>query len=268
MKTVLITGSTDGIGKQTALELARRGWRVFLHGRNLRRGEEARREILRQVPQADITCLNADFSSLEEVRQLARVVLSLTPRLDALVNNAGVFLHQRLLSRDGFEMNFAVNHLAHFLLTNLLLGLLQSSAPARVVTVSSVMHRNGRLNLEDLQMEQGYTGSRAYAASKLMNVLFAAELARRMEGKGVTSNSLHPGVVATKMLREAFPSLQGSSLEEGAATSVFLVTAPDLEGVTGKYFEHGQMASCHPLAEDREVCAQLWDISARLSGLI
>lgn len=268
MKTVLITGSTDGIGKQTAIELAQQGWRVLLHGRNPRRGEEVVQEILEEMPHAQVEYLNADLSSLDEVRQLAHTVLALTPRLDALVNNAGVYLHQRQLSRDGFEMNFAVNHLAHFLLTNLLLDLLRSSNLSRVITVSSIMHRNGRLNLEDLQMEQGYSGSRAYAASKLMNVLFATELARRMTGKGVTSNSLHPGVVATKMLQSAFPSMQGVAPVEGAATSVYLVTSPDVEGVTGKYFENKQIAPHHPLADDLEACARFWEISARLAGLV
>lgn len=267
MKTVLITGATDGIGKQTALQLARHGWRVLLHGRNSQRGEEVVGEILDEMPHAQVEYLNADLSSLNEVRQLARTVLALTSRLDALVNNAGGFFPQRQLSRDGLEMNFAVNHLAHFLLTNLLLGLLQSSAPARVVTVSSVIHRNARLNFEDLQFEQSYNGTRAYATSKLMNVLFAAELARRMEGKGVTSNSLHPGVVATKMLQSAFPSMQGVSPVDGAATSVYLVTSPDVEGVTGKYFENKQIAPHHPLADDPEACARLWEISARLAGV-
>ncbi len=168
-----------------------------------------------RCPMLQVEYLNADLSSLNEVRQLARTVLALTSRLDALVNNAGGFFPQRQLSRDGLEMNFAVNHLAHFLLTNLLLGLLQSSAPARVVTVSSVIHRNARLNFEDLQFEQSYNGTRAYATSKLMNVLFAAELARRMEGKGVTSNSLHPGWWRPKCSRVLSRLCRGSPLLMG-----------------------------------------------------
>ena len=198
---------------------------------------------------------------------MAGDVLGRFPRLDVLVNNAGVLLRERKLSQDGFELTFAVNHLAHFLLTHLLLERLKASAPARIVTVSSSLHRTGGIDLERLEEELRPGGTRAYSISKLANVLFSAELAERLRGSGVTSNALEPGTVDTKMLRTAYPGLQGSSVEAGAATSVYLASSPQVEGQSGGYFARSRPAVPSPLAQDADLRRRLWQISEHIAGL-
>jgi NAD(P)-dependent dehydrogenase (short-subunit alcohol dehydrogenase family) len=267
MKTILITGSTDGIGKQTALELARRGFHVILHGRSPQRGQASLAEIQAAVPAARLDTLNADLSSLAQVRRLAADVQALTPRLDVLLHNAGVAVKERLLTPDGLELSFAVNHLAPFLLTHLLLDLLKASAPARVILVSSSAHTGGRIEFDNLQGERSFDAWQAYCDTKLMNVLFAAELAARLQGSGVTANSLHPGVIATKMLAASFPNAQGASVQDGAQTSVFLTSAPEVETVSGLYFKRSKPADPSPLAQDADLRRRLWQISVQLAGL-
>ena len=262
--TVLVTGATDGIGKETARALARNGARILVHGRDPRRTTATCEELRTGGAMAEPVV--ADLSSLSEVRALADEVRSRTDRLTVLVHNAGVFMKQRQLSPDGFELTFAVNHLAPFLLTALLRGLLTDSAPARVVTVSSVAHQRARLEFDNLQGERSFDGYRAYATSKLANVLFAFELAARLRMDRVTSNALHPGVVTTKLLYEGFGTT-GINPADGARTSVFLASSPEVEGITGMYYENSRPARVAPAAEREELREKLWTVSEQLTGL-
>ena len=266
-KTALITGSTDGIGRQTALVLARRGFHVLLHGRSPERGAAALKDLRKSVPAADMDYLNADLSSMAEVRQLAEQVRAITPRLDVLINNAGVAMKQRILTADGLETTFAVNHLAPFLLTHLLQDALRASGAGRVITVSSSAHTGGKIEFDNLQGERSFEGWQAYCDSKLMNVLFTVELARHLAGSGMTANCLHPGVIATKMLRASFPDVTGAGLDEGAQTSVYLADSAEVEGVSGKYFRKMRPADASPLADNAALRQRLWQASAQLAGI-
>jgi NAD(P)-dependent dehydrogenase (short-subunit alcohol dehydrogenase family) len=262
-KTVLITGATDGIGKATAEELARRGVTVILHGRSLEKVHQAQDEIRRKVPNASLEAIVADFASLEEVRALSKEIVARFEQLDVLINNAGVFMQQRKLSQDGFELTFAVNHLAHFLLTCNLLPLLRASQ-ARVVTLSSISHRRGQINFADLQSERSFEGYLVYAQSKLANILFANELAARERGK-LTSNSLHPGGVTSKLLQTGF-GITGISPAQGAQTSVYLALTPEVANVTGKYFSESRETSTIPPVLDAAVGKKLWEVSEQLTA--
>jgi NAD(P)-dependent dehydrogenase (short-subunit alcohol dehydrogenase family) len=276
-KTVLLTGATSGIGLEASVALAGQGARVLLVGRDPARTAATVANVAARSGSKDVSSLLCDFSSQAAVRTLAADVRSRVDRLDVLVNNAGGVNKARRLTGDGIEATFAVNHLGYFLLTNLLLDLVVKSAPARVVTVASVGHRRGTLDFEDLGFERGYSIMRAYSRSKLANVLFAAELARRLAGTGVTSNSLHPGSVDTNiwsgaplwakpiisiLLRPFF-----ISAEKGGARIVQLASDPGLEGVTGQYFEDGRAVEPAPLARDPGLATRLWDVSARMVGL-
>ena len=276
-KTVLVTGATSGIGLEASVALARQGARVVMVGRDRAKTELAAVAVTARAgvkPEAQLLC---DFSSQASIRALAGQVLERFERVDVLVNNAGGVNKTRRLTADGIEATFAVNHLGYFLLTNLLLDRLVRSAPARVVTVASVGHRHGTLDFDDLGYERGYSIMKAYARSKLANVLFAAELARRLEGTGVTSNSLHPGAVATNiwsgaplwakpiillLFRPFF-----ISAEKGGSYIVRLAASPELEGVTGKYFEEGKRVEPAPLAQDAALARGLWDVSGSMVGL-
>ena len=262
---ILVTGSTDGIGKQTALELLQRAARVIVHGSSAEKVERTRAELVK-LTGAEPEGWACDFSSLAQVREAARRLKQVYPKLDVLVNNAGLMSKERKLSHDGYELTFAVNHLAPFLLTNLLLPALDAAAPSRIVNVSSQVHRGAKLDLTDLHSERGYSGYAAYAQSKLCNLLFTQELARRLDSRKTTANALHPGVVGTRLLREGFSGYSGSeSLAEGAATSVYLAVSPEVAQVTGKYFQRSREA---PASFDAELARQLWDESARLTGLV
>jgi len=265
--TVLVTGSTDGIGRATAMELAGMGARTLVHGRDAGRVASAVQAVRRATGNESVDGLVADFASLAEVRRLADDVIANASRLDVLINNAGVYVRRRELSKDGYELTFAVNHLAPFLLTNLLRPLLEESAPARVVTVSSIAHYSARLDLSNLQSEHGYDGYDAYALSKLCNVLFTTELADRLAGTGVTANSLHPGIISTKLLTAGFPGSRGTSVAQGAATPVYLAASPDVAQSTGLYFADREPRVPNPLAQDRGVRRRLWELSAGLVGL-
>jgi NAD(P)-dependent dehydrogenase (short-subunit alcohol dehydrogenase family) len=265
-RVVLVTGSTDGIGKHTALELARRGATVLVHGRDAARGAAVRAEIQQASGNPRVELLVADLSSMRQVRDLAAQVKARHDRLHVLINNAGVFMRKRRLTADGFETTFAVNHLAHFLLTHLLLDTIAASAPARIITVSSGTHHSGRIDFDNLQSERHFDGYDAYAASKLANVLFSNELADRLAGTRVTSNSLHPGVIRTKLLRAGFGA-SGGDLEEGAATSVYLASAPEVEHVTGKYFVRKRETPASSTARDKQLMQALWRASEELLGL-
>ncbi|HKV10686.1 MAG TPA: SDR family oxidoreductase [Thermoanaerobaculia bacterium] len=276
-KNILVTGATSGIGLEASVELARRGARVVLVGRDPGRTEAALKDVKARSGSSEVSSLLCDLSSQADIRRLAGNVLASHDRLDVLVNNAGGVNKTRRLTVDGIEATFAVNHLGYFLLTNLLTDLLVRSAPARVVSVASVGHRQGTLDFDDLGYEHGYSIMKAYGRSKLANVLFAAELARRLAGTGVTSNSLHPGAVATNIWSGAptwaKPLIQilfrpfFISAEKGGATIVQLAADPALEGVTGKYFERGKAVEPAPLGRDEELARRLWEVSAGMVGL-
>jgi NAD(P)-dependent dehydrogenase (short-subunit alcohol dehydrogenase family) len=275
-KVVMVTGANSGIGKVTALELARLGATVVLLCRSRSKGEIARDEIMSQTGNGQIELLVADFASLASVRRVAAEFLARRTRLDVLVNNAGLYLGERIVSQDGYEMTFAVNHLAPFLLTNLLLDALRAAAPARVVTVSSGAHMSGHIRFDDLNAERRFSGFRAYGDSKLANVLFSNELARRLQGSGVTSNSLHPGAVATNfasgtsgIMNLAFRIARPLFLspERGAQTSIYLAASPDVAGASGLYYVNKKSRRPSAEAGRAEVQRQLWEVSEKLVGL-
>ncbi len=267
IRTLLITGSTDGIGFQTALALAQKGHRVLLHGRSSSTVNQAKVRLLRELPKAEVEAYAADFSSLAEVRRLAEELREAHPRLDGLINNAGIYKHDRVETPDGLEMTFAVNHLAPFLLGELLRPALLLAPDGRIVNVSSIAHRMGDLTFSDLQLKQGYDAYRAYANSKLAQVVYTAELARRL-GPACTLkvNALHPGVVSTKLLVQGMGARGPDSLEQGASTSVFLATDPSItQG--GGYYVRSRLSAPHPLAADPLAGRKLYDASLKLVGL-
>jgi NAD(P)-dependent dehydrogenase (short-subunit alcohol dehydrogenase family) len=272
-KTVLITGASAGIGKATAVELASRGAQLVLACRDLDKAGKARAEILARTPTARVDLVTLDLGSLTSVRACARTLIADYPRIDVLINNAGVFPPTLRKTEDGFEEQIGVNHLGPFLLTSLLIEKLVDSAPARVVTVSSMMHAGGKIDFASFRGPARYSAYAAYRQSKLANILFANELARRLAGRGVTSNSLHPGGVATEITRDAsfvvraFARLMFTTPEKGALTSVYLACSPELEGVTGRYFVSCKEATTDPLAQHEALARQLWDVSAKLVGL-
>lgn len=263
---MLVTGSTDGIGKETARRLAAMGAAVIVHGRSPERGEEALEEIRDETGSEKLGLVVGDLSSMREVRAIGEQVRSEHDRLDVLINNAGVVSEERVETEDGYELTFAVNHLAPFLLTALLLDDLERAAPSRIITVSSVAHGGAKLDFDDPNLERGYSMNRAYARSKLANLLFTYELARRLEGTGVTANALHPGVIGTKLLAVGFGG-GGSPVESGAETSVYLATSPEVEGVTGRYFRRSRAVESSPASYDEEAQRRLWEMSERMVGL-
>ncbi len=274
-KICLITGASSGIGQVTALELARMGATVVMLVRSRERGEAARQAIITQTGNQQVELLVADLASFASVRAAAQELRSRHQRLDLLLNNAGLYMGQRQLSSDGFEMTFAVNHLAHFLLTNLLLDLLKASGPSRVVHVSSDAHLGGSNRFDDVRAARGYSGFRAYADSKLANVLFTYELARRLEGSGVTANALHPGAVRTNFAVETaglFGVLFGLvrplmlSPEQGARTSIYLASSPEVATVSGSYFVNCRPRKSSPNSYDRTAQSRLWALSEELTG--
>ncbi|XP_004609398.2 retinol dehydrogenase 14 [Sorex araneus] len=292
-KTVLITGANSGLGRATAAELLRLGARVIMGCRDRARAEAAAGELRRELrPPGDpaggpepggpgeLVVKELDLASLRSVRAFCQEMLQEEPRLDVLINNAGVFQCPYMKTEDGFEMQFGVNHLGHFLLTNLLLGLLKSSAPSRIVVVSSKLYKYGDINFEDLNSEQSYNKSFCYSRSKLANILFTRELARRLEGTNVTVNVLHPGIVRTNLGRHIHIPLLARPLfslvswaffktpAEGAQTSVYLASSPEVEGVSGKYFGDCKEEQLLPKAMDDLVARKLWDISEVMVGLL
>jgi len=276
-KTCLVTGANSGIGKETALGLARMGARVVLVCRNQQKGEAALAEIRRETGSSQVDLLLADMSSFAAVRTLAETVRQRYPRLDVLINNAGAGVRQRTLSADGIEMTVAGNHLGPALLTMLLLDLLKSSAPARIVNVSSEAHK-GRADLDDLQYEKRkYNGFAAYGQSKLLMNAFTFELARRLAGTGVTANCLHPGVVATNIWPDDAPMIIRIitglmkpfmlSPRKGAAVSLYVATSPDVANVSGEYFVKSKPATSSALSRDPQVIARVWQWTLTMTGV-
>jgi NAD(P)-dependent dehydrogenase (short-subunit alcohol dehydrogenase family) len=275
-KSVLVTGGTGGIGKATAIGLAALGARVGITGRDQARTEAAAAAIRATPGSPAVDAFAADLSVQAGVRRLAAQVLETYPRLDVLVNNAGGFWAHRHVTADGLERTFALNHLAPFLLTSLLLDRLTASAPARIITVSSGVHARGRIDFDDLQGERNYSGQRAYSQSKLANVMFTYELGRRLDGTGVTATVLHPGVVRTSFGAED----QAASLAvmigvarlfmktpaQGAGTSIYLASSPEVEGITGRYFVNRKPKASSKASYDTAAAARLWQVSADLAS--
>jgi NAD(P)-dependent dehydrogenase (short-subunit alcohol dehydrogenase family) len=272
----LVTGASSGIGEATARELARMDATVVMACRSESAGGAARRAIAAETGNPDVHLMRVDLSRMDSVRELAAEYTARFGRLHVLVNNAGaIFYNGREESADGFEMTFAVNHLGPFLLTNLLLPALRAGSPSRIVNVASVAHRLGRIDFNDLQSERRYAGRTAYRASKLANVLFTHELARRLEGTGVTANCMNPGVVRTGIYRGARGverlvtalTFRGArSPAEGARTAVFLASSPAVEGVSGRYFEDQRETPSSRRSHDAGLAARLWLESGRLTG--
>lgn len=273
-KTCVVTGTSSGIGKETAVALARAGANVAIVCRTRDKGERARAEIQQQSGGA-VALFVADFGSQRAVRALAARLATALPRIDVLVNNAGLIAGQRRLTEDGLETTFAVNHIGYFLLTRLLEPKLVASAPARVVNVSSRAHRSGTIRFDDLMGARRYDGWKAYAQSKLANVMFTYELARRLAGRGVTVNCLHPGVVATNFgdagplrirlgVGIARPFMKSSA--HGAETSVYLASSPEVEGVSGKYFVNRRAVRSSDESYDQAVAVRLWKVSEELTA--
>ena len=270
MTLAVVTGASSGIGRAAAVELARRGFDVVAVGRDARRLERTARDMGKASGQAPPEPLGVDFSALEEVRALAARLLERHERIDVLVNNAGVLMGRRELTPDGYETTFAVNHLAPFLLTNLLLDRLRASAPARIVTTSSAAHYSGRIDFSDLQGERSFSGWQAYCDSKLANVLFTMGLARRLEGTGVTANCLHPGVIRSRLGRRgplparlAWSALNPffGSPKAGARTIVHLASAAEAAEVSGEYFVGTKP---RPANADEHTAERLWEVSSEL----
>ncbi len=274
-KICMITGANSGIGKATALELAKMNAHIVMVCRNEEKGLIAQEDIKTKSGNQAIDLLLADLSSQQQIRDLATEFKQNYSQLDVLINNAGIILNKRKLTVDNIEWVFAVNHLAPFLLTNLLLDMIKNSAPARIITVSSRAHSN-KIDLDNLQLEKGFTTFKAYAWSKLCNILFAYELARRLEGTGITSNALHPGGVRTNFghsmtgifkigMYIAAPFLK--SPKKGAIASIYLASSPDVEGVTGKYYIKKKAVKSSKISYDESVAKRLWEISAELTNI-
>lgn len=276
-KIVMVTGATDGIGKATAVALAAKGPTLIVVGRNPAKIAASVAEIKERSGNTHIDSLQADFASLAEVRRLAQQFKARYKRLDVLVNNAANIFSNRGESADGFERTFAINHLAPFLLTNLLLDTIVASAPARIVNVASDGHRLNNLDFDDLQATRSYSGIRAYAQSKLGNVLFSYELARRLAGTGVTVNTLHPGGVRTNLGHNETGLMEraiavilrviGRTPEAGAKTSVYLASSPDVSGISGMYFANCKAVRSSAASYDVAAQQRLWQISAELTEL-
>lgn len=272
-KNVLVTGATSGIGLVTARELARKGAHVTLVSRSAEKCEAAVKEIKSATGNQNIEYIAADLSSGEGIHMVAYEFKKRHTRLDVLVNNAGAVFMSRQLSKDDIEMTFALNHLNYFLLTHLLLDIIKASAPARIINVSSDAHRGAKVNFDDLQFEKNYSGFAVYSQSKLLNILFTYELARRLEGTGVTVNAVHPGFVSSgfgknngMLMRLVLKLLSpvAKNVDDGASTSIYLASSREVEGVTGKYFVDSKQVKSDPASYDQAAAERLWDISLEM----
>ncbi len=267
----VVTGASEGIGKQTAIELLQKNFFVVVHGRSEARAAEAAKAISKAAGKSasDTDVAVADFSSMSEARAMGEAIAKKHPRVDVLLNNAGVFAEKRTITKDGFELTLAVNHFAHFVLTHALLDALKKSDQGRVVHVSSGVHGGGEIDLEDFTFAPArsgrFSGHAAYATSKLMNVLFSNELARRLHNTRITSNSLHPGVIATKLLRTGFGG-GGAPTDTGARTTVMVATDPSLAKITGAYFSNERQTQASASARDEKLARAFYEKSCEVTG--
>lgn len=284
-KTVLITGANTGIGLETAKDLAKRGGRILMACRNMEKAVKAKEEVVKESGNDDVVIKELDLSSFESIRNLAADINKTEPRLDILINNAGVMVCPQSKTKDGHEMQFGTNHLGHFLLTNLLLEKIKASAPSRIVIVASVAAEMGLKNIqfEDLNFEKNYQRWNVYCQSKLANVIFSSELARRLEGSGVTTYSLHPGGVDTELQRHVPVVGENSSVSRiaripmryffktpkgGAQTQIRCAVDPDLANESGKYYDNCKQVELKvPIARDEGVAKKLWEVSEKLTGM-
>lgn len=269
-RVVLVTGSTDGIGRATARALAAAGMHVIVHGRTKPRVDAALAALREQLPGAELDGVSFDLGTVASVRRGAEQILARAPALHVLLNNAGIFADERVVTDDGIELTFAVNHIAPFLLTELLAPRLEASAtdqPSRVINLASVAHTRGRIHLDDLTLANGWTGYAAYAMSKLANVMHAISLAERHAPERLVAYSLHPGVISTKLLRQGFGPIAGAAPEAGAKTAVRLASEAAPTAASGSYFSDGSQTQPAASARDAALRKALWDASAQLAKL-
>lgn len=276
-KVVVLTGGTSGIGRVAAIELSRRGAKIVLIARDRARAADALSDITKAGPGLEHRIFLADLASVADTRQIAAEITAAEPRIDVLINNAGALFNRRQLSPDGLELTFTLNHMAYFVLTEGLKQTLIRSAPARIVNTASGAHRGATLNLDDLQSERGYTGFAVYSRSKLCNILFNRELARRLNGTAVTSNCLHPGFVATRfgdssggLVQSLMPiaKLGAISPAKGAETIIYLASSPAVAAVSGEYFYQCAPDTPSPQAQDDAMASKLWAASERLAASV
>ncbi|MEI6851878.1 MAG: SDR family oxidoreductase [Bacteroidota bacterium] len=270
-KICLITGATSGIGQQTALQLCRMGAKVIITYRDKQKALETKQWIEKETP-SSLDIYYCDFASFDSIRSFVKEITVQYPRIDVLINNAGIWESQRKLSKDGIELNFATNYLAPFLLTHLLLPSLSQSTPSRIINVSSGAHKNAVINFDDIEMSKNFSGFKAYGQSKLANILFTKHLAAKLEGKNITVNCLHPGVVSTNIFKNLgkvgifFMKPIMINPEKGAATSVYLAASEEVSNISGKYFSRKKVVNSSPTSCDREIARKLWDVSVDYVG--
>ncbi|CAK6967517.1 retinol dehydrogenase 12%2C like [Scomber scombrus] len=272
-QTVVITGANTGIGKETAIDLAKRGARVIIACRDMEKAQEAVKEVITNSGNENVVCMKLDLSDIKSIREFAEAINKDEPKLNILINNAGVMVCPYGKTADGFEMQIGVNHMGHFLLTHLLIDLIKRSAPARIVTVSSMAHSWGSINLEDINSEKSYDKKAAYSQSKLANVLFTRSLAKKLEGTGVTTYSLHPGVVQTDLWRHLNGPQQfvmkmvspfTKTSVQGAQTTIYCAVEPKLEKESGGYYSDCAPANCSAAGKDDDLAQKLWELSCRM----
>lgn len=276
-KNVMITGANSGIGKETAVELAKLGAKIIMVCRNEQRGKDAKQEIIERANSNEVELMIADLADQNSIRKFAHDFKQKYDKLNVLINNAGLILRERVLTSEGYEMTLAINHLGPFLLTNLLLDIIIVSAPSRIISVSSAAHKFSNLDLDNVNLENKFSSFRAYGNSKLANILFSQELARKLKGKGVTVNSLHPGGVKSNFAMDTYSKI-GKSLysiprifmispQKGARTSVYLASSPDVANITGKYFSKSKIAKTSKVSQDEVLQKKFWNLSLKMVGL-
>ncbi|KAG9276478.1 retinol dehydrogenase 12, like [Astyanax mexicanus] len=275
-KTVLITGANTGIGKETAIDLAKRGARIIMACRDMEKADGALKEVIEASGNQDVVTKKLDLADTKSIREFAQMINSEEKQVNILINNAGVMVCPYGKTADGFEMQIGVNHMGHFLLTFLLMDLIKKSSPARIVNVSSMAHKWGTINIDDINSEKSYDKSKAYSQSKLANVLFTRCLAKHLDGTGVTVYVLHPGVVQTELWRHLNRAQQGvmwmvkpftKTSVQGAQTTIYCAVAPELETESGKYYSDCAPASCSNAAMDDDMAKRLWDLSCKMLNI-
>ncbi|XP_070842549.1 retinol dehydrogenase 11-like [Chaetodon trifascialis] len=275
-KTVVITGANAGIGKETAIDLAKRGAKIIMACRDMDRAQAAVKEVIESSGNQQVTCMKLDLADTKSIREFAEAINKGEPQLNILINNAGIMICPYGKTADGFEMQIGVNHLGHFLLTHLLIDLIKRSAPARIITVSSMAHSYGSINLDDINSEKSYNKRGAYCQSKLANVLFIRLLAKKLEGTGVTTYSLHPGVIQTELWRHLSGPQQlvmkmakpfTKSPVQGAQTTIYCAVEPSLEKESGRYYSDCASACCSAAAKDDDLARKLWELSCQLLSI-